>query len=187
MVGLLLDSEWDTAWVTATREILEEDDHGDPVLRTDDVEVRHVATRDHATQHEDRIKQSGLAELSSGVELWENRTELFTHIRFLPRVENDLRNLRLDWLEPVVDRLISINRAVVVWHRDGTAAPQWETKVTGEYQGREHLCEFVDLDGAVRTFELHARFTPGAGRLHFRLASEDRTVTVAYVGQKLGI
>lgn len=48
------------------------------------------------------------------------------------------------------------------------------------------LCEFPDLDGVVRVFELHARF-PGAGRLHFRLVSEDRTARVAYIGRKIGI
>jgi hypothetical protein len=30
---------------------------------------------------------------------------------------------------------------------------------------------FTDLDGKVRTFDWHARFTPGKGRLHFRLVS----------------
>ena len=31
------------------------------------------------------------------------------------------------------------------------------------------------------------RFTPGAGRVHFRLVPEQRSARVAYVGLKLGI
>jgi hypothetical protein len=35
-------------------------------------------------------------------------------------------------------------------------------------------------------FDLHARFTPGAGRLHFRLDPEPRRAVIAHVGRKLG-
>lgn len=88
-------------------------------------------------------------------------------------------------MRPVVDQLVKLEQAVAEWP-DGHEAPQWKTKVTGEYEMRRKHCEFPDLDGVVRVFELHARFTPGAGRLHFRLVSADRTARVAYIGRKIG-
>jgi hypothetical protein len=46
---------------------------------------------------------------------------------------------------------------------------------------------FTDLDGENRCFDLHARFTPGAGRIHFRLAPDDAgpRLVIAHVGHKL--
>jgi hypothetical protein len=63
---------------------------------------------------------------------------------------------------------------------------RWKTKVTGESETRKSLCEFLDLDGAISIFELHARFTPGPGRIHFRLIPGDGIARVAYIGRKRG-
>jgi hypothetical protein len=36
-----------------------------------------------------------------------------------------------------------------------------------------------------RVFDLHARFTPGAGRIHFRLDPTAQKFVIAYIGKKL--
>ncbi|MGH3276606.1 MAG: hypothetical protein ACRDNZ_20045 [Streptosporangiaceae bacterium] len=43
------------------------------------------------------------------------------------------------------------------------------------------------MDDVERTFDLHGRFTPGAGRVYFRLAPQDRQARIAHIGLKLGI
>ncbi|WP_346174857.1 hypothetical protein [Streptomyces cuspidosporus] len=47
------------------------------------------------------------------------------------------------------------------------------------------MCRFTDLDGETSTFDLHARFTTGAGRIHFRLVPEERTIRLAHIGSKI--
>ena len=101
--------------------------------------------------------------------------------------EHDFRDLRPDWIRPVWRALMKLEHAVADWSADRLALPPWRSKVTPEFEGRAHLCRFFDIDGVERTFEWHARFTPGAGRLHFRLVSEDHTARVAYIGNKLGV
>ncbi|GAA2341825.1 hypothetical protein GCM10010246_28760 [Streptomyces cuspidosporus] len=49
----------------------------------------------------------------------------------------------------------------------------------------EAVCRFTDLDGETSTFDLHARFTTGAGRIHFRLVPEERTIRLAHIGSKI--
>lgn len=63
------------------------------------------------------------------------------------------------------------------------AAPRPAGPVTAQ---RKRLCLFRDLDGEEECFDLHGRFTPGAGRLHFRLVPEDKALRIAYIGAKLG-
>lgn len=67
------------------------------------------------------------------------------------------------------------------------SVPVWRSKITVEGEQRKLLCRFTDLDGQVRVFDLHGRFTPGAGRVHFRLVPEEGKARVAHVGLKLGI
>ncbi|MEU9241733.1 hypothetical protein [Streptomyces sp. NPDC048385] len=38
---------------------------------------------------------------------------------------------------------------------------------------------------APAAFRLHARFTPGAGRIHFRPIGEEGKIRIAYVGGKI--
>jgi hypothetical protein len=59
--------------------------------------------------------------------------------------------------------------------------------VTPEAEQRKRLCMFVDLDGIERLFDWHARFTPGAGRIHLRLVPEEGKARIAHIGLKLGI
>lgn len=60
--------------------------------------------------------------------------------------------------------------------------------VTPESEGRKGLCNFMDLDGVVRCFDLHARFQPDPGRIHFRRVATggEGRLRIAYIGRKLG-
>jgi hypothetical protein len=185
-VSLPLDAAWGEPWIEAVCLMLAEDERGEVALRAEPVDVRHASVPVHAVRHKAWVQEAGREHLTSGAGIWENRAHRFPHLTFLPRVEGDLRGIRRDWVRPVADVLLSLERAVAAWHKDRTAWPEWKTKVSGESERRRHLCRFDDLDGVTRPFELHARFTPGAGRLHFRLIAEDRSVRVAYIGLKLG-
>ena len=115
------------------------------------------------------------------------RDDVFPHLRFLSRVNGQLHDLRVDWVVPVAFELRRLNDAIGDWDPQQTREPTWRSKVTPEGETRRRLCRFKDFDGIERAFDLHGRFTPGAGRVHFRLVPELGTATVAHIGLKLGI
>jgi len=186
-VSLPLGVAWGEPWIAVLRLMLAEDERGEVALREEQVDVRHASLPAHAVRHKAWVQDAGREHLTSGAGIWDSRAHHFPHLTFLPRVEGDLRGLSQDWVRPVVDALLGIERAVADWSEERTAWPEWKTKVSGDSESRRHLCWFDDLDGITRIFELHARLTPGVGRLHFRLVAEDRSARVAYIGRKLGI
>jgi len=187
VVSLCLDLKWDRPWLVAERLILEEKESGELEIQENSVNVRHAATKSNVESHEIWVREAGKDQLNSGAAIWDNREGLFPCLTFLPDVEVNLRGLEVVWIRPVLDLLIKLEQAISEWKVKNTPFPEWKTEITPESDTRRHLCMFTDLDGEQRLFELHGRFAPGPGRLHFRLVPEDRTARVAYIGRKLGI
>lgn len=112
-------------------------------------------------------------------------SDVFPDLEFLPRVQDNLAKLSTAWVEPVKERLAELQTATARWDVTAQPAPDWLSHVTPESQSRRQLCQFVDLDGTVRLFEMHARVTPGAGRVYFRLDGAKGKLVIAHIGQKL--
>jgi hypothetical protein len=85
----------------------------------------------------------------------------------------------------VITRLVEMEAALAEWDTILHPTPLWRSKQSGEAEKRRRLCRFTDLDGVEREFDEHVRFTPGPGRLHFRLVREEGTAVIAYVGGKI--
>jgi hypothetical protein len=186
-VSLLVDAAWDAPWVRVDRNHLAEDPNGEPVLIEDSVEVRNAATLNHTAIHMEWIKQVGILELRHGFEIWQSRENLYPNLLFLPRTEQQLANLRSDWVIPAAQELRRVDHALACWDPQQTREPVWRSHITPEGETRKRLCRFKDLDGIERLFDLHGRFTPGHGRVYFRLAPQQGKAIVAHVGLKLGI
>lgn len=186
-ISLPLDTDWNTPWVTARRTKLVETDESTLDYEQDDVDIRHTSAATNIAEHDEWITHSGLTGIASGTELWDARADFFPQLQFLPRVEGDLHQLERSFLRPVRDRLMELQAAAASWDPNYAEQPTWQSHVTPEGSTRKRLCRFEDLDGTTRTFHLHARFTPGAGRVHFRLLPEERIIRIAYIGRKIGI
>ncbi|MEU5593356.1 hypothetical protein [Streptomyces sp. NPDC020298] len=193
-VSLPLERCWDADRLTLVREELVDDEDDGSVLT--DVEVPHAATREHVDAHLPWIREEveaaqrgDLSAIRTGAELWERCAELFPHLLFLPRVEAQLRELEQYWVHPVCKRLAEMDRAVLLWDSEADLdGPRWASAVTPEHSTRKRdYCEFTDFDGESRYFDTHLRFTPGAGRLHFRFVKATRRAHIAHIGRKLGI
>ncbi|MEU3085398.1 hypothetical protein ABZ703_02660 [Streptomyces massasporeus] len=193
-ISLFLENRWDAERLTLVQEQLVDDEDIDTVIT--EVELRHVASREHVEAHRPWIREQAeaalrgdLSAIRTGAELWEQCAELFPHLLFLPRVETQLRELKQYWVHPVRKRLAEMDRAVLLWDAatepDG---PQWGSLVTPEHSTRKRdYCDFSDFDGETRSFDTHLRFTPDEGRVHFRFVKATRKVHVAHIGRKLGI
>jgi hypothetical protein len=186
LVSVLVDDRWDTSWVRADRQILVELDNGEADIRdADAVDVRHAAAAGHLVPHEDWIKHYGLPDLRHGDEIWDSRESLYPSLQFLPHVQRQLHGLTWEWVVPVALELRRIDDAVADWNPQTRPLPVWRSLVTPEHEMRKELCRFTDFDGQERVFDWHGRFTPGKGRIHFRLVAEQRKARIAYVGPKL--
>jgi hypothetical protein len=186
VVSFLSDECWDVVWLQAEREMLEEGVDGDAQIHQTTVDLRHAAKVEHAVTHEDWIKRAGLPDLRSGADIWSSRADLFPNLQFLPQVEAQLDDLERVWIKPVAYELRRLDDAIGNWDPVTGPEPHWRSKVTPESDNRKQLCSFIDLDGVDRVFDLHGRFTPGPGRVYFRLVPEERRARVAYIGRKLG-
>lgn len=186
-VSLRVDDMWELPWLSVDRSILAESPTGTLELIEEQIEIRHAAADDHLGAHASWVRTAGHDGLTSGALVWDQRRDFFPHLTFLPRVESDLRDLPPEWTRPVVTLLLRLEEAVASWLPGHENSPNWQTKITSESESRRaRYCTFDDMDGIARVFELHGRFTPGAGRVHFRIVSEDGTARIAYIGRKLG-
>ncbi|MFH8839368.1 hypothetical protein [Streptomyces sp. NPDC017868] len=186
-VSLPVSLAWTGTSLDVTIRRLVETETGDLAMEEVTEPVRHSARRADLTTHEKWGRSAGLDAVDSPQQLWEQREDFFPHLQFLPRVYDDLASLELKWFIQVRGLLARLEESAALWNTDD-AVPQWRgAKVTPEAQQRKRLCEFTDLDGKVECFDLHGRFTPGPGRLHFRLVPEEGALRVAYIGRKRGV
>jgi hypothetical protein len=190
-ISFLTDPAWDKSEVVLSRRWLVQGlDSDELTLQEEALSLRHAARPQHVVMHASFIADLALSDPFSGDDLWADRAKRYPRLRFLPHVKSQLRALGHGSHEvrQVHDRLSELDLATEEWDPTTQATPAWKSKVSPEHETRKRLCDFQDVDGVTRCFDLHAYFTPGAGRIHFRLAAEGahRFLTIAHVGRKLG-
>lgn len=185
-VSLATADRWDTVKLALVRQELVESDTGEARLAETTVSVRHASRSGHVESHEAWLAAAGIRTLDART-LWQQRLDLLPDLVLLPRVEADLLSLGPVHLKQVVDELVRLQLAAAAWQPALNAEPGWGSKVTPEAEQRKKHCFFDDLDGVERLFHLHARYTPGPGRIHLRLDAAARKIRIAYIGRKRGI
>ena len=183
-----LDS-WHIDRVLLTRAAVQENEQGEVGMQEDSAEIVHAALLPHVQTHRIWLTQACRRAARDPADLWRRRAELFPNLEFLPRVEKQISELHPShpWFGAISQRMEELDAAVGEWNPATKSEPTWRSSVTPEGEQRSLLCFFEDLDGQKRCFDLHARFTPGAGRLHFRLDGSRRKAIVAHAGLKLGM
>lgn len=148
--------------------------------------VRHAATETNLQVIMDWLKTIPTKTFMNGEDLWNSRHEHFPSLRFLPRTEQQIVELKggSSSLNPISLRLWQLERAATNWQPD-SALPEFLSKVTPEHEQRKNLCQFESTASGTKSFDLHLRYTPGAGRIHIWCNSADRTIEIAHIGSKL--
>lgn len=184
-VSLPVAPEWHTHNVTLDRSELVEIGDGSLEFQHDTVDVRHMSTLPDVDEHRPWIRESSLVRAATGRQIWERRADLYPNLQFLSRTEDQLSGLDSRWIMPVRHSLGRLDATAEAWDPAAMPEPEWQSKVTPEGETRKRVCRFEDFDGALATFHLHARFTPGAGRIHFRLIGAERKIRIAHIGSKI--
>lgn len=181
-------SPWQQPQLTLQQYLVEEGLDGRVREVEEDVRCRNACNIQHASLHTDWIDAPSRPRPNTPDELWLNRHHWYPNIDFLPSVEPHIRGRPVGdpALLQIAEKLAALQRGIAEWTL-GSGSPDWGIDVTPENEGRHRFCLFRDLDGTERLFELHARFTPGENRIHFRLHGQEPRIIVAYIGRKLGI
>lgn len=187
-ISLASDSCWSASAIALQRSVVVEAGN-ELLVEQNPVVVKHASSTEHVTAHRDFIANLALPTPFSGQDLWADRKHRYPSLQFLPRVENQVRRLPhgAEWVSSIHGRLDELDRTVREWDPKTDLSPRWLSHVTPEHEQRKRLCEFTDdIDGKVHCFDLHARFTPGAGRIHFRIVNGNPpSLRIAHVGEKL--
>lgn len=155
-------------------------------INSSTVTARHAASTSNVTALHTWLNTVPLVYAADGMELWNNRENHFPSLRFLPRTQEQLISLQngSSALAPVNERLWQLQSAAHNWAANAPL-PVFLSKVTPEYEQRRNRCYFESLASGEQLFDLHARYTPGAGRIHFWCNTANRTIEVAHIGEKL--
>jgi hypothetical protein len=180
---------WLTPRIDLGRQFLTEDEQGEIKLQKDDVQVIHASSTSHVAEHHAWLETTGKPHFASYQDFVAERPGRLPNLKFLDRALKQIEAIKpgtATW-KSIFERLDELQAAVIEWDPASAPQPAWRSYVTGEGETRQRLCYFNDLDGTSRCFDEHARFTPGAGRIHFRLdaSKKDPSLIVAHVGEKL--
>jgi hypothetical protein len=188
-VSLATHDGWNVHRIELEHCTLVETDDGDVIEEKCTTHAAHASQVAHVELLRDHIADLALPSPFTGADLWDDRLERYPNLHLLARVEAQLRSFAGGYTAFRQEHLTlqGLDQAVAEWNPDDQRFPSWRTKVTPEGETRKRQCRFYDDNGVSRCFDLHARFTPGAGRIHFCLMREEdeRRLWVGHIGPKL--
>lgn len=134
------------------------------------------------------LKTAGAVKISSYIDLWKRRSELFPHLKFCPSVQGDLDKLERFYLHQVIKKLLELENYCKN-DSGGEFRPDILTKTTMESEStlrqykRQHT--FADENGIEYLASWHMRFTGIPGRIFFIPDYEKNSMLICYIGKKL--
>lgn len=173
-------------WSESSLELVCRELVNDGELSESHVCVRHAAREENLADLLEWLRRIPLKNYASGEDMWEGRADAFPSLLFLPRTQQQLASLKngSEALGPVNLRLWQLEHAAQNWEPD-RGLPSFLSKVTPEHEQRKNLCQFESIASGMQSFDLHARYTPGAGRIHIWCNPENHTIEIAHIGHKL--
>jgi hypothetical protein len=179
--------DWQHRYLSVERDEIVETTDGNLELLSSTVNVRNACTSVDLEAHRPWLDSAGKNIYANFAEFEAVRFQRLANLDFLSQAIDQLRSLDPShpWWSAVCKRLDELQEAMVEWRPSKSNEPNWKSFITGEHQRRKLLCNFTDIDGVTRCFDQHARFTPYAGRLHFRIDPTRRRLIVAHIGLKL--
>jgi len=171
-------------WLTATL-LLDLQQLTDDGESTVSVETVHASSLEHVESHRDWLSSLRRRDIDDAVDVWERRKELFPHLEFGRDIKSNLVSLQPPMFLQVVRYLSSLDDSVARWDPSASPTPEYPPHTTDEHESRKRLCNFPRADGVRVLCSWHGRYTPGPGRIHFRLEAAPKRIILGYIGRKL--
>lgn len=154
-------------------------------------EVRHISSVEHIYGFETWIKTRARVSILNGQELWAKREELFPDLIFCDGVKKQVLSLnaRNMGFNQIISTLRRLDDYCKAWSEGSFDMEKVGTKISPESDNRKRMFRdkltFRLPDEREELFSYHARFTPGAGRIHFFPDSDIRKLYIGYIGDKI--
>ena len=175
-----------TYWVSIT--VLDDEAEPESFLS----ETRNICNQQQCQTHKDSLIKRKAFLAQTGYELWLKRNELFPNLKFCEGVKAQMKSLKnaTSELEQVIIKLCELqsvaSRCTI---EKGIQESDFTSKVSYESRQREKdlrdRLTFLCPDGKNHLCSWHARYTPGAGRIHFYSVESDKVFYIAYIGPKI--
>jgi hypothetical protein len=149
------------------------------------VDMPHASDLPHVNIHRAWLNALRRRDVSNPSDLCERFSQLFPYIELGRGAHGDLLSLEGPAFIQVTKYLAEIDNAVELWAPGTTPTPGYPPHTTDEHETRKRLCNFPDANGVPCCCSWHGRYTPGAGRIHFRLEASPKRIILGYVGKKL--
>lgn len=187
-VSLPTDKYWEDPHIPLVRSTLDADAN----FVSEPVSARNACGAAQVDVHAAALAAELVPAVTSGVDMWERRAELFPNLKWAPCVQDQIVGMRPGDpnLAGAAERLCDLDKAIGDWRQSGRPHPAYPFSVVPESRRRinEGLCDRRDQAGVLRRFSDHARFGPDENRIHFILETEPvRHALIGHVGRKLGI
>lgn len=184
-VSLQADRSWDQPLVSVN--ILLLDEHG---VLEESCEVRHLFRAAHLETHAEWLTMLQRRQVPNGQVLWLKRGELFPNLVFCEHVKGQIAHFSGKQPEfiQLQKRLFELEDYAARRSAGEFDADALPSKVTPESETRlrDFAAELTRAcpDGEIRLFSWHARFTPGAWRLHFYPLEKSNEIIVGNVANQ---
>ncbi len=187
-ISIKSDTKWNRDQVIV--ELLTLTDKGD--LISEQAIVKHSSDPSHVDAHKNWIAERLTPKVVDGHQLWNERREIFPHLRFCERGRDYVLGLMRgeERFYSLLDRLRDLESYFAGWTSGAFDPSRIPGKITGESDTniKDNVNDLIIYcpDGKKREFRWHARMTPGALRIYFFPDQETRTGIIGYIGRKLG-
>jgi hypothetical protein len=175
------DPRWNLPMISLNVEQLLEEGE-----KSDLISINHASLPQHLEVHKAWLASIPRREVAGAHDLVSRRDEICPYVQFGPNVSADLSKLESPAFLQVFHYLCNLSDSVRDWD-EVNPTPQYPPGTNDESASRKALCNFPTIGGGTATFTWHGKYTPGAGRIHFRLERNPRRAVVGYIGRKLGI
>ena len=184
------NGNWTSHTYPVTIKTLSVNDDG--IFLEEDVKgnTRNITTKNHFDLNLSFIQEKIKDTVVNGIELWARRNDLFSNLSFCAQVQGQLENFDSTHhdFQQILNRLFELQNFSTSWDGVPIKPSDFKSKVTPESATR--LKNFKDQltiacpDGEVRLFSWHARYTPGAGRIHFIPQNDDKKLLIGSIANQ---
>jgi hypothetical protein len=172
---------------------LQVDDEGEFLEEELHANTRNVTTGRHLESHTPFIQDKLKLIILNGEELWRLKSTMFPNLEFCDKVEGQVNGLDQSTPEfqQLLNRLFDLQNFASTWDGSPIKPTDFKTKITPESASRlrkfEKQLTIQCPDGVSRLFSWHARYTPGAGRVHFRPLQDELKILIGSVANQNSI
>ncbi|WP_413586043.1 hypothetical protein [Bdellovibrio sp. HCB274] len=192
VISFNTDPKWDVPLLDIEVEQLKTGDQGNPEIVQHTSTLINFSTLQSFQANRTKIQQIHLRRFATIEDFWARKGDVYPHLTFSPEVKDQLAGYttpQQQFFQQAMMRLNEINNYCQTWSSGPCTIlsdiPNISPESLSTMQAYGELRKFPDDSGSYKLCELHARITPGPGRIHFYPLPDQKKIFIGYIGPKL--